>query len=56
MKRRKLGQMILIIAVLVIVACGILSWLGLVDAKALGGFFLITLILVGAGVFMSKKK
>ncbi len=56
MKRRKLGQIILTAAIVMIVASGILIWLGLVDGKAMGGFFAIELILVGVGVFMSKKK
>lgn len=56
MKRRKLGQIILTVAIVMIVASGILTWLGLVDAKDMGGFFVIELILVGVGVFMSKKK
>lgn len=56
MKRRKLGQIMLIVAVIVIVASGIFTWLNLVDTKILSGFFVIALILVGAGVFMSKKK
>lgn len=56
MKRRKLGQIILIVAVFMIVASGLLTWLNLVDAKVIGGFFVIALILVGAGAFMSTKK
>lgn len=56
MKRRKLGQIMLIVAVIMIVASGILTWLNLVDAKAIGGLFIIALILAEAGVFISKKK
>lgn len=55
MKRRKLGQILLIVAVIMIVASGILTWLNLVDAKAIGGLFIIELILAGAGIFMSRK-
>ena len=56
MQRRILGQIALIVAVIMIVACGIFTWLNLFDATAIGGFFVIALILAGAGVFMSKKK
>jgi hypothetical protein len=56
MIRIRLGQTMLIIAVIMILASGILTWLNLVDAKAIGGLLIIELILAGAGIFMSKKK
>jgi hypothetical protein len=58
MQRRRFGQILLVVFVLVImiVALAIITWLGLTDAKILGGFFVIILILIGAGASISKKK
>jgi len=56
MQRRRFGQILLVMLVIMIVALAIITWLGLTDAKILGGFFVIILILIGAGVSLSKKK
>jgi len=56
MQRRRFGQILLVVLVIMIVALAIITWLGLTDAKILGGFFVIILILIGAGASISKKK
>lgn len=56
MQRRRFGQILLVVLVIMIVALAIITWLGLMDAKILGGLFVIILILIGASVSISKKK
>lgn len=56
MKRKRFGQILLVALVVIIVVLAIITWLGLMDSKILGGFFVIILILIGAGASISKKK
>ena len=56
MKRYLLGQILLLFAILMIIILGALNWLKLIDVKVTGGLFVTALILIGAGIYMSKKK
>ena len=51
----RFGQVILMVAVLAIIALSILLVIGSIDGKFAGGFFVIALIMAGAGAAISKK-
>ncbi len=51
----KLGQILLLIAVLGILAVSILLFMNLVDTRISGGVLVLALIFIGAGSGISKK-
>lgn len=51
----KLGQILLIIAVLGILAVSILLFMNLIDTRISGGALVLALIFIGAGSGISRK-
>jgi len=53
---KKTGQFILLIGIIIVMINGILTIFKLVDTNIISGIFVISLILVGIGSYLSKKK
>jgi len=53
---KKTGQIILLIGIIIVMINGILTIFKLVDTNIISGIFVISLILVGIGSYLSKKK
>jgi len=52
---KKTGQFVLLIGIIIVMINGILTIFKLVDTNIISGIFVISLILVGIGSYLSKK-
>ncbi len=51
----KLGQIMLIAAILSMLTISVLLFIGIIDGRVAGGIFVISLILAGGGSTISRK-
>lgn len=56
MKKRTLGQLMLIVAVIMILISGTSTWFSWLDKNISSAMFVIALILAGAGAYLSKRQ
>lgn len=55
MKKRNFGQLMLIVAVIMILISGASIWFNWFDKKITSAAYVIALILIGAGAYLSKR-